>query len=93
MAQNINPQLILCLYDFLFQILGTDYKKGLLNWIDEENIPKYLGGLSEGSLLDDLGPWSDTVLCNRIGVDIEELTAGKRLQPVLHFGTMQVCFS
>ena len=71
------------------QILGTDYKKGVLKWIDEDNLPTWLGGKSEGSLIDDIGPWNDAELCNKIGVDIDELKAGKKLQPLFHLGTLQ----
>ena len=73
----------------LAQILGVDYKKGLLKWIDEENIPTFLGGKSDGSLVDDIGPWNNQELCHKIGVDIEELRAGKRLASLFHLGTAQ----
>ena len=36
-----------------------DYLPALLEWIDIENIPEYLGGKSHGTLVDDLGPWKD----------------------------------
>jgi hypothetical protein len=71
------------------QILGVDYKKGLLHWMDEENLPTFLGGKSQGSLADDFGPWSDPELCTKIGVNIEDLRAGKKLQSLLHMGTMK----
>ncbi|GAX76074.1 hypothetical protein CEUSTIGMA_g3517.t1 [Chlamydomonas eustigma] len=71
------------------EILGTDYKLALLKWVDEENLPTWLGGKSEGSLLDDVGPWSDPELCSRIGVDVEKLRSGQRLAPLLHLGTVQ----
>ncbi|GAX74790.1 hypothetical protein CEUSTIGMA_g2237.t1 [Chlamydomonas eustigma] len=71
------------------EILGTDYKQALLKWVDEENLPTWLGGKSEGSLLDDVGPWSDPELCSRIGVDVEKLRSGQRLAPLLHLGTAQ----
>lgn len=45
----------------------------LLKWIDIENIPVWIGGKSEGSLIDDIGPWSDAHVCSRIGVDAESL--------------------
>ncbi len=70
------------------QILSTDYIKAVLKWVDEENLPTWLGGKSEGSLLADIGPWSDPELCQRIGVDVEALRSGKsRLTPLLHMGT------
>lgn len=30
-----------------------------MEWVDEENLPEWLGGKSKGTLLDDRGPWSD----------------------------------
>lgn len=64
------------------EILGTNYREALLKWVDEENLPVFLGGKSQGSLLDDIGPWSDAELCEQIGVNIEELKAGKMLTPL-----------
>lgn len=44
------------------EICSTDYMPELLKWVDIENIPEYLGGKSKGTLLDDVGPWSDKKL-------------------------------
>eukprot|EP00775_Hariotina_reticulata_P010356 gene10356-10514_t len=41
------------------QICQTNYTKDLLEWVDAENLPEWLGGKSKGTLLDDVGPWSD----------------------------------
>lgn len=59
------------------QILGSNYLPALEKWIPLENIPVFLGGRSAGTLLDDLGPWSDTDLVNSIGLDVEDLRHGK----------------
>lgn len=64
------------------EILGVNYKEALLKWVDEENLPIFLGGKSPGSLLDDVGPWSDPELCRKIGVDVEQLRSGKHLVPL-----------
>ena len=37
----------------------TNYSKVLLQWIEPENLPEYLGGTSKATLLDDAGPWQD----------------------------------
>lgn len=65
------------------QILGTDYLPGLKQWIDIENIPDWLGGQSHGSLEDDVGPWSDPDLVDKLGLDVEELKLGHRPAPAL----------
>ena len=68
------------------EILGSDYMPALLKWIDIENIPTWIGGKSEGSLVDDIGPWSDSVVCSRIGVDAESLrTPGSKLMALPNF--------
>ena len=36
-----------------------DYTKALLEWVDPESLPEYLGGTSKATLLDDAGPWQD----------------------------------
>ncbi|KAG1678584.1 hypothetical protein FOA52_012591 [Chlamydomonas sp. UWO 241] len=64
------------------EILGTNYMPELLKWVDIENIPKWLGGESDGTLIDDLGPWSDSELCARIGVDVEAMRSGAVLPPL-----------
>jgi hypothetical protein len=42
------------------QLLDNNYLPGLLKWVPEENIPDWLGGKSKGTLVDDVGPWSDS---------------------------------
>ncbi|CAD7701982.1 unnamed protein product [Ostreobium quekettii] len=39
------------------EVCPKDYMPCLKKWIDEENIPEYLGGKSKGTLIDDVGPW------------------------------------
>ena len=41
------------------QMCPTNYAKVLLQWIEPENLPEYLGGTSKATLLDDAGPWQD----------------------------------
>ena len=41
------------------QMCPTNYSKVLLQWIEPENLPEYLGGTSKATLLDDAGPWQD----------------------------------
>ena len=40
----------------------------LLKYIDPENLPRYLGGTSDATLIDDAGPWNDP----QIRAEIEE---------------------
>lgn len=48
------------------EVCPPDYMKVLSRWVDPENIPAYLGGNSQGSLLDDVGPWNDPSLVAEI---------------------------
>jgi hypothetical protein len=41
------------------EVCPQDYMKVLTKWVEPENIPSYLGGKSQASLLDDVGPWND----------------------------------
>lgn len=47
-------------------VCPSDYLPELTRWVDLENIPTYLGGKSQGSLLDDVGPWHDLALRKEI---------------------------
>lgn len=60
------------------QILGTDYLQAVLRWVDSENLPEWLGGTSHGSLLDDVGPWSDPDTVSRLGLDLDQLRHGHK---------------
>jgi len=66
------------------EILGTDYVPGLLKHVDVESLPDWLGGKSKGSLIDDVGPWSDPPLVASLGLDMEELRRGRRPPPPAH---------
>jgi hypothetical protein len=38
--------------------LGSNYKKELLELVDEENLPDFLGGKSTIPLSKNIGPWN-----------------------------------
>mmetsp|Transcript_10482 Transcript_10482/g.18328 ORF Transcript_10482/g.18328 Transcript_10482/m.18328 type:complete len:524 (-) Transcript_10482:635-2206(-) len=63
------------------EILGTNYLDGLLKWVDIDSIPVWLGGKSHGSLIDDIGPWSDPEVLAQLGMDLEDLRHNKRPPP------------
>ena len=48
----------------------------LLKWIDEENLPTYLGGKSKATLLDDSGPWNDPALLAEIESELKAVRSG-----------------
>lgn len=48
------------------QICQSNYTKDLLEWIEPDNLPDWLGGRSKGTLLDDVGPWSDPEVLRRM---------------------------
>ena len=54
------------------EVCPADYMKVLTKWIDIENIPSYLGGKSNGSLIDDVGPWNDESIIQEIDNEIAE---------------------
>ena len=45
------------------KIIGSSYKKELLNYVDPENLPNFLdGGKSDGSqLIHNVGPWNPQI--------------------------------
>ena len=43
----------------LLQVCQKDPTKALLEWVDADSLPEYLGGTSKATLLDDAGPWQD----------------------------------
>lgn len=48
----------------------------LEKWVARENIPTFLGGKSAGTLVDDVGPWSDSELVASLGINLEDLRGG-----------------
>ena len=53
------------------QVCPKDYLPALLKWIDEDNLPTYLGGKSKATLLDDSGPWNDPALIAQIEAELK----------------------
>jgi hypothetical protein len=52
------------------QICQSNYTADLLEWVDADNLPVWLGGRSKGTLLDDVGPWSDPDVLHRLEPDL-----------------------
>lgn len=52
-----------------------DYVPTLLQYIDRDNLPEYLGGTSKATLLDDAGPWNDRTLVDDIEADLKRVGA------------------
>lgn len=52
------------------EVCPSNYMSVLLKWVDEENIPEYMGGKSKGSLLDDVGVWKDPKVLAEVEADI-----------------------
>ena len=63
----------------MLQVCPKDYMPSLLKWVDPENLPRYLGGTSDATLIDDAGPWNDPQIRAEIEKDIayRDDTAGK----------------
>ena len=57
------------------QLLGSNYQSTLLKYVDEQNLPEYLGGSSKATLLDDAGPWQDTELIAEIDAEYKAAMA------------------
>ena len=55
------------------QLCGTNYLPSLLQWVDKENLPEYLGGTSTATLLDDAGPWQDPKILSEINAELKTL--------------------
>lgn len=60
----------------LLQVCPKDYLPSLLKYIDPENIPRYLGGTSDATLIDDAGPWNDPQIRAEIEEDMASRDAG-----------------
>ncbi len=56
------------------QICSRDYVPELKLWIDDENLLEYLGGSSKGTLLDDIGPWSDPATVAKLGLNMPSMS-------------------
>ena len=52
------------------QVCPKDYLPSLLKWVEPENLPRYLGGTSDATLIDDAGPWNDPQIRAEIEEDI-----------------------
>jgi hypothetical protein len=51
------------------QFCGVDPTSALLEWIAPENLMLELGGRSQGTLLDDIGPWNDVSVTAEIDAE------------------------
>lgn len=60
----------------LLQVCPKDYLPSLLKYIDPENLPRYLGGTSDATLIDDAGPWNDPQIRAEIEEDMASRDAG-----------------
>lgn len=69
------------------QILGSNYLPALEKWIAIENIPQFLGGKSQGTLVDDAGPWSDPELVASLGLNMTDLRHGRPPSATSHMPT------
>ena len=52
----------------LAQVAGTSFLPQLLNWVDKENLPDYMGGTSTATLIDDAGPWQDAAIVAEVSL-------------------------
>ena len=63
------------------QLKGSDYKKTLFKYCDEEQIPDFLGGKCTRPLEDDFGPWSDFEIVDGTKKDdqvgVKQISTGK----------------
>ncbi|GMH34099.1 hypothetical protein BSKO_01933 [Bryopsis sp. KO-2023] len=70
------------------EVCPKDYLPALKKWIDEENIPEYLGGKSKGTLVDDVGPWQDEELIRELELENEKRKAKPRKNSLLDSGEL-----
>jgi len=63
------------------EILDSNYLPAVLKWVDKESLPDWLGGSSHGTLIEDVGPWSDDKLVASLGLNLEELRLGRLMMP------------
>ena len=45
-------------------LCGSNYYKKLLEYVDEDQIPEFLGGKNKATCSDDVGPWKEYVVVN-----------------------------
>jgi len=50
------------------QICSSNYVPDLLQWVEADSLPQWLGGRSAGSLSDDVGPWNDATVLHKLGL-------------------------
>jgi len=58
------------------EVCPRDFLPSLRKWINEEDIPEYLGGRSKGTLIDDVGPWRSPELVKEMETERIVLTEG-----------------
>jgi len=66
------------------EVCPNDYMKVLTRWVDPANIPQYLGGKSQGALIDDVGPWNDPALVAEIDARRASVAGLAGESPVAH---------
>ena len=66
----VNRSAISEIFRLCLQVCPKDYLPSLLKYVDAENIPRYLGGQSDATLIDDAGPWNDPQIRSEIEEDI-----------------------
>ncbi|KAF5839565.1 CRAL-TRIO domain-containing protein [Dunaliella salina] len=59
------------------EILDSNYLPALLKWVDKESLPEWLGGSSHGTLIEDIGPWSNGRLMATLGLKVEDHASSK----------------
>lgn len=59
------------------QFCGEDHTAALLEWIAPENLLVELGGRSQGTLLEDIGPWNDASVTAEIDAEWSMNHAGQ----------------
>ncbi|CAD7696725.1 unnamed protein product [Ostreobium quekettii] len=58
------------------EVCPRDFLPSLRKWINDEDIPEYLGGKSKGTLIDDVGPWRSPELVKEVEVERLALMEG-----------------
>lgn len=74
------------------KVFGTDYKNGLLERIDKENLPKFFGGECEcpgGCLFSNAGPWKKPEEDNEV-IPEDILKRRKEIIDIMTFGKNKI---